>query len=61
MIDRLVVQSQDTINALSIDPSDSYANDIGSAKALIKDADNSKMVRSSFALSSVYLNMCFSK
>ena len=45
MIDRLVVQSQDTINALSIDPSDSYANDIESTKALIKDADNSKMVR----------------
>ena len=54
MIDRLVVQSQDTINALSIDPSDSYANDIESTKALIKDADNSKMVR--FLLEPLALN-----
>ena len=49
MVDRLVVQSQDTINALSIDPADSYSNDIESAKALIKDADNSKTVSNYFS------------
>ena len=44
MVDRLVVQSQDTINALSIDPVDNYSKDIETAKALIQDADNSKTV-----------------
>ena len=44
MVDRLVVQSQDTINALSIDSLEPYSTDVETAKLLIKDADRSKMV-----------------
>ncbi|XP_060607841.1 F-actin-uncapping protein LRRC16A-like isoform X8 [Ruditapes philippinarum] len=43
MVDRLVVQSQDTINALeSMNALQPCSGDIDVAKALIKDADNSK-------------------
>jgi hypothetical protein len=45
MVDRLVVQSQDTINALeSMNALQPCSGDIDVAKALIKDADNSKTV-----------------
>ncbi|KAL4234559.1 barbed-end actin filament uncapping [Mactra antiquata] len=42
-VDRLVVQSQDTINALSaMNAVDEYSDDVETAKAVIEDADNSK-------------------
>lgn len=50
MVDRLVVQTQDTIKALANENSDS-SNDINYATGLIKDADNSKQVHVLFVTS----------
>ena len=47
MVDRLVVQVQDTINALSMGSTDEYQSDIDRAGSVVKDADNSKQVSSS--------------
>lgn len=44
MVDRLVVQTQDTIKALAAESCDAN-NDINYATGLIQDADNSKQVR----------------
>lgn len=44
MVDRLVVQVQDTVNALSLGSTDAYQTDIDQAASVIKDADNSKQV-----------------
>lgn len=43
MVDRLVVQTQDTIKALAAESCDAN-NDINYATGLIQDADNSKQV-----------------
>lgn len=45
MVDRLVVQTQDTIRTLSQESTDNN-NDINYATGLIQDADNSKQVNS---------------
>ncbi|XP_052230145.1 F-actin-uncapping protein LRRC16A-like [Dreissena polymorpha] len=42
MLDRLVVQSQDTINALSLDGLQHYGSDVNTAQTIIADADNTK-------------------
>ncbi|XP_048748986.2 F-actin-uncapping protein LRRC16A-like isoform X4 [Ostrea edulis] len=44
MVDRLVVQVQDTVNALSLGSTDAYQTDIDQAASVIKDADNSKQL-----------------
>ncbi|XP_067651117.1 F-actin-uncapping protein LRRC16A-like isoform X1 [Haliotis asinina] len=44
MVDRLVVQVQDTVNALSYSPSEHFKEDIELAGRVIKDADNSKQL-----------------
>lgn len=44
MVDRLVVQTQDTIKTLAAESCDAN-NDINYATGLIQDADNSKQVR----------------
>lgn len=44
VVDRLVVQTQDTIKALAAESCDAN-NDINYATGLIQDADNSKQVR----------------
>lgn len=49
MVDRLVVQTQDTIKALAAESCDAN-NDINYATGLIQDADNSKQVRMKFEL-----------
>jgi hypothetical protein len=45
MVDRLVVQTQDTIRTLTQDSTENN-NDINHATGLIQDADNSKQVNS---------------
>lgn len=47
MVDRLVVQVQDNINALSIGSTNSFEADIQQTQDIVKDADNSKQVCSS--------------
>jgi hypothetical protein len=47
MVDRLVVQTQDTIRILSAQESIDSNNDINHATGLIQDADNSKQVNTS--------------
>ncbi|XP_071092357.1 F-actin-uncapping protein LRRC16A-like isoform X5 [Haliotis cracherodii] len=44
MVDRLVVQVQDTVNALSYSPSEHFKEDIEHAGRVVKDADNSKQL-----------------
>jgi hypothetical protein len=44
MVDRLVVQVQDAVNALSLGATDGFQADIDQATSVIKDADNSKQV-----------------
>ncbi|XP_041375967.1 F-actin-uncapping protein LRRC16A-like isoform X3 [Gigantopelta aegis] len=44
MVDRLVVQVQDTVNALSIGPTENFKDSIEQANLVIKDADNSKQL-----------------
>lgn len=47
MVDRLVVQTQDTIRVLAAQESVDSNNDINHATGLIQDADNSKQVNTS--------------
>ncbi|KAL3859724.1 hypothetical protein ACJMK2_009925 [Sinanodonta woodiana] len=44
MVDRRVVQTQDTINALSVESTEAIQDDVDKAKSLIKDADNLKVL-----------------
>ena len=45
MVDRLVVQVQDTVNALQFTPSaDEYKEDIDVANGFVKDANSSQLV-----------------
>ncbi|KAK6185439.1 hypothetical protein SNE40_007675 [Patella caerulea] len=44
MVDRLVVQVQDTINALNFGPNEAFKTDIQKATEIVKDADNSKQL-----------------
>ncbi|XP_069112487.1 F-actin-uncapping protein LRRC16A-like isoform X11 [Argopecten irradians] len=44
MMDRLVVQNQDTVNALSLGNTDDFQSDMDLASSLIKDAGNSKQL-----------------
>ncbi|KAL5021980.1 hypothetical protein ScPMuIL_001135 [Solemya velum] len=44
MVDRLVVQVQDNINALSIGSTNSFEADIQQTQDIVKDADNSKQL-----------------
>ncbi|ESO83066.1 hypothetical protein LOTGIDRAFT_223005, partial [Lottia gigantea] len=44
MVDRLVVQVQDTINALNFGPNEAFKPDIEEANQVVQDADNSKQL-----------------
>lgn len=45
MVDRLVVQVQDAVKALSMGDTDAFQSDIDQASSVVKDADNSKQVK----------------
>lgn len=45
MVDRLVVQVQDAVKALSMGDTASFQSDIDQASSVVKDADNSKQVK----------------
>lgn len=45
MVDRLVVQVQDAVKALSMGDTASFQYDIDQASSVVKDADNSKQVK----------------
>lgn len=44
MVDRLCVQVQDEINALTVNNSETLKEELDQASKVIKDADNSKQV-----------------
>lgn len=45
MVDRLVVQVQDAVKALSMGDTAPFQSDIDQASSVVKDADNSKQVK----------------
>lgn len=45
MVDRLVVQVQDAVKALSMGDTTPFQSDIDQASSVVKDADNSKQVK----------------